>query len=146
MFFLLLGRENRPKHSNTGAWGHRLSAGAPKQAVIGEKVSYEGPKIRVIGELDKSRVAELNQKEKKQPLSKLLFRLHGGGFEPSTSTTSRWHSPAELAVHCITIMHDLEKLSTVIASCDYFLSFLSAAIVLSIISSASLPTISRFSA
>ncbi len=29
-----------------------------------------------------------------------LFRLHEIGFEPMTSTTSRWHSPAELLVHC----------------------------------------------
>ena len=54
--------------------------------------------------------AELNRKG--NPFG-LPFCLHGGGFEPSTSTTSRWHSPAELAVHCITIMHDLWNLSSI---------------------------------
>ena len=42
----------------------------------------------------------------------LTTLIHGVGFEPTTSTTSRWHSPAELAVHFITIMHDLGKLSS----------------------------------
>lgn len=54
-------------------------------------------------------------KRKKAAFSGCLLRLHGGGFEPSTSTTSRWHSPAELAVHCITIMHDLKKLSSTLS-------------------------------
>ena len=37
--------------------------------------------------------------EKRRPFRR-LFRLHEIGFEPMTSTTSRWHSPAELLVRC----------------------------------------------
>ena len=98
-------------------WGnpHRLYAagglpsppGSPAQAAYAAEPCAGSASADAPFQTPPSRI-----KSKKDRLSPVLLLLRGGGFEPSTSTTSRWHSPAELAAHCITIMHELEKLSS----------------------------------